>query len=272
MIGWIRNIFIVTLAFAGIRLDKFTNSRIDALLLIFLGYASHLLLVKYNTLQLSLVYFFILFIIRYAYLFGGFIKNGFSGWLINKYGEEKAWNIYEALTSVMFFQRGLSFGLLTEATKWSLLNIAEPYLLQMGITDILLFKYVCIAVGLILVIIGFWVNISATLVIGLDTYYYKDLFLKRSIIDFKVEGPYKYFANPMYGIGQCSGYGSALMLGSVEGIAATLLNQVMMYIFYFVIEKPHINNIVNKLKINPIQKITISPVPLVRGSKETVTL
>jgi len=258
MVGRVRNIFIVILAFAGIRLDTFSNGRIDALLFIFLGYALHLLIVKYTSLQLSLVYFIILFVIRYVYLFGGFVKNGFSGWLINKYGEEKAWSIYEALTSVMFFQRGLSFGLLTEATKWSVLTMAEPYLVQMGMTDMVLFKYVCIAVGVILVLIGFWVNISAALVIGLDTYYYKDLFLKKAIVDFKIEGPYKYFANPMYGIGQCSGYGAALMLGSVEGIAATLLNQVMMYIFYFVIEKPHIANIVNKIrKVNPVKKLVL---------------
>jgi hypothetical protein len=44
----------------------------------------------------------------------------------------------------------------------------------------------------------------------------------------------------MYGIGQSAAYGAALMSGSLAGVAATLLNQAMMYTFYFTIEKPHI--------------------------------
>jgi Phospholipid methyltransferase len=205
-----------------------------------------LLISKYVSFPIALLYFFALFIVRYVYLFGGFVKNGFSGWLIQKYGEEKAWGIYEFFTAVMFFQRGLSFGLLVEATQWSIFDWGGGYLLQLGIVDIQSFKYVCFSLGLLLVLIGFLVNITATLVIGIDTYYYKDLFLKRSVVDFKEEGPYKYFSNPMYGIGQSSGYGAALMVGSITGILVTLLNQVVMYVFYYLIEKPHIQAMLKK--------------------------
>lgn len=251
----IRNTFLVILASAGIRIDKVTNSRIDAILLIILGYFFHFFLAKYITYQQILIYFFILFLVRYIYLFGGFVKNGFSEKLIDNYGEDKGWNIYEMLTSLMFFQRGLSFGLLTDVTQWSVLDFFGVYLAQVGVTDILTVKYICTSLGVILVVIGFWINISATFVIGIDTYYYKDLFLKRPVVDFKAEGPYKYFSNPMYGIGQCSGYGAALMIGSLEGILATLLNQVMMYVFYFVVEKPHIQRIIIMLAKKPMSVI-----------------
>jgi len=253
MMKSIRKIFIIVLASAGIRLDKLTDGRIDAMLFILIGYVSHTLISKYITLQLSLVYFLVLFAIRYVYLFGGFMKNGFSGRMIDKLGEEKAWNLYEMLTSIMFFQRGLSFGLLTQDTQWSILSITGA----LGSTDIMVFKHICMGLGVVLILIGFWVNITATYVIGIDTYYYKDLFLKRFLTDFKVEGPYKYFANPMYGIGQSSGYGAALMVGSVAGIFATLLNQVMIYIFYFLIEKPHINAMLKKESLHEIGSVGI---------------
>jgi hypothetical protein len=240
MMKSIRRIFIVLLASAGIRLDKLTEGRIDALLFIAIGYASHLLISQHITLLFALIYYFGLFAVRYIYLFASFVKHGFAGWLIEKYGEPKAWSIYELLTAVLFFQRGLSFGLLTEVSQWSVLNFVGDALLPFGATGLMIFKTSCMGVGIGLIFIGLWVNITSTFVIGIDTYYYKDLFLKRSVVDFKVEGPYKYFANPMYGIGQASGYGAALMVGSVEGLLATLLNQVVMYVFYHVIEKPHI--------------------------------
>jgi hypothetical protein len=216
-------------------------------LLIVVGYGCHLLIAQYVNFQLALLYYFALFVLRYIYLFAGFVKNGFAGKMIAKYGEERAWNIYELQTSFMFFQRGLSFGLLTHASQWSLVDLISTNIITLSSPDVVLLKYACTAIGLVLVLIGFWVNTASTFVIGIDTYYYKDLFLKRAIVDFKVEGPYKYFSNPMYGVGQSSAYGASLMVGSVAGILATLLNQVMMYTFYYLIEKPHIDLIVKKL-------------------------
>jgi protein-S-isoprenylcysteine O-methyltransferase Ste14 len=160
--------------------------------------------------------------------------------MIVKYGEIKAWNIYEMQTSFMFFQRGLSFGLLTHATQWTIIDFVSNHFFSITPESIVALKYLCMIVGFLLVVVGFWVNTAATFVIGIDTYYYKDLFLKRSLVDFKVEGPYKYFSNPMYGIGQSSAYGASLFVGSLSGIVVTILNQVMMYTFYFLIEKPHI--------------------------------
>jgi hypothetical protein len=97
--------------------------------------------------------------------------------------------------------------------------------------------------GTAIMIAGMIINIWSTLLIGVDIYYYKDLFLGKAIINFKKEGPYSLFSNPMYGPGQANGYGSALVCGSVAGLIFMFLNQVMMYIFYFVIEKPHIKRI-----------------------------
>jgi len=218
------------------------------------GYCSHLFIAQYVDFNQALTYYLVLFSVRYVYLFGGFGKNGFAQKMILKHGEEIAWNKYELITSVMFFQRGLSFGLLTHASQWTLIEFVNENFLLLNVPTIEVIKTVSLGLGLLLVAVGFWVNTAATFVIGIDTYYYKDLFLKRSIVDFKVEGPYKYFSNPMYGIGQCSAYGASLMVGSLAGILTTLLNQLMMYIFYYAIEKPHINSIIqqNKRKNNSL--------------------
>jgi hypothetical protein len=47
----------------------------------------------------------------------------------------------------------------------------------------------------------------------------------------------------MYGLGQASGYGTAIMYASVIGVIAIFLNQLMMYIFYLAVEKPHIQKL-----------------------------
>lgn len=237
------------MATAGIRIDTINKSRVIAFVCIGVGYLFHLVIADSISLNVALTYFLLLFIVRYVFLFWGFAKHGFSEWLINKYGAVKAWNIYELFTSVMFFQRGLSFGLLIEATQWSILNITDW--LQMNSTEFIVFKYSCTVIGICLTLVGMWINVSAAIVIGIDTYYYKDLFLKKALGEFKVAGSYKYFSNPMYGVGQLSGYGAALMTGSILGIAATLLNQLLMYIFYFLIEKPHIKAIFSTPKQHP---------------------
>jgi protein-S-isoprenylcysteine O-methyltransferase Ste14 len=170
--------------------------------------------------------------------------------MITNFGEDVAWNKYELITSLMFFQRGLSFGLLTEASQWSLIDIINDNLFWLTAHTIENIKTISIGLGVVLIAIGLWINTAATFVIGIDTYYYKDLFLKKPVVNFKLEGPYKYFSNPMYGIGQSSAYGAALMVGSIEGILSTLLNQIMMYIFYYTIERPHIESII-KLRASP---------------------
>jgi hypothetical protein len=69
----------------------------------------------------------------------------------------------------------------------------------------------------------------------------------------------------MYGIGQSSAYGAALMAGSVAGILATVLNQLVMYVFYYTIEKPHIKSIISaQQKLIP----SISDQPVLIDSKE----
>ncbi len=97
-----------------------------------------------------------------------------------------------------------------------------------------------IALGVVLALGGTLVNVWATHVVGLDTYYYRDLFAGGFKGKLSAAGPYRFFRNPMYGVGQASGYGAALVSLSPAGILATLLNQMTMYLFNELVERPHL--------------------------------
>lgn len=224
----LKSVCIALIATSGIRIDSITPYRIVAFMVIVAGFIFHNLVANHWSYQMILCYFSALFLIRYFYLFGGFGKRGFSRAMIAKHGESKAWDRYELITSFLFFQRGLCFGLLVSVSRGShpLWDILTPAWL--------------LGVGIFFVAAGLWINVASCQVIGIDTYFYKDLFLGRALGPFKAEGPYKHFRNPMYGVGQLSAYGAALMAGSSIGLLATILNQVVMYFFYYRIERPHV--------------------------------
>ena len=84
---------------------------------------------------------------------------------------------------------------------------------------------------------GLSIKISATDAVTVEIYYWKDMFLGRKISDFVISGPYKYFSNPMYGIGQLPAYATALWYGSGYGLLAAFLNQILLFTFYYLVEK-----------------------------------
>jgi len=229
----IRDIIIASLATAGIRLDKLYAHRI---VLMVLNIILFIWMLESITFTMALIYFTIVFIMRYTFLFTSFVSNGIADRLIGRFGEERGYEIYETATATMFFQGGAAFSCLLKATQWSLFGAAPEYPAFLAV------------IGTALSLLGFTVNIWSTLVVGVDIYYYKDLFLRRFITEFKVAGPYRFLSNPMYGMGQSAAYGAALSNGSVAGFIATAMNQTMMYLFYFLIEKPHIRRLLAREK------------------------
>ena len=96
-------------------------------------------------------------------------------------------------------------------------------------------------------ICGFTIKILATKAVTVDIYYWKDMFLGKKISDFVITGPYKYFKNPMYGIGQLQAYAIAIWYGSKYGLMAALLNQLLIFSFYVLVEKKFIKRVYQKL-------------------------
>jgi hypothetical protein len=224
----IREMVWMSLATAGIRLDRLTPARIA---LVAANILLFVVMLRTATFEIALLYFLLAFSARYLFLFFSFVEGGIADRLTHKYGVERGYRIYEAITATMFFQSGVCFSCLLRNSEW--MGVALP--------DI--YKPFIHGAGMVLSATGYTVNIWSALIIGADTYYYKDLFVGRFLGPFKHEGPYRLLHNPMYGVGQSAAYGAALMSGSLVCLIATLMNQAMMYIFYFTIEKPHIRKV-----------------------------
>lgn len=52
-----------------------------------------------------------------------------------------------------------------------------------------------------------------------------------------VHGPYRWLKNPMYGVGNLSAYGMALIERSWVGLVASAVAQICIYTFYFCHER-----------------------------------
>ncbi len=224
----LKKFLLTLLAMGGIFVDRLTPLRMISYFIFFL------LIILYNWLgkiisdETAILIFFFNFMIRYIFLFNSFKINGIANWLKNKFGEIKGFEYYQSVTALMFFLSALNFTLL--------LNKTSLYSFEQVVN----LRFILTVLGGIGIITGFLINIWSAMLIGIDVYYYKDLFLGRPICGIIKKGPYKYLSNPMYGVGQLNGYGTALLSFSLVGIFAASMNQAMMFLFFYSVEKPHI--------------------------------
>lgn len=177
----------------------------------------------------SLIILGALFAVRYLILFTSFLRRGIAHTLKTRFGTERGYSIYEAVTAFFFWARGMSFVWLLDASRIDMGHLASQWSWFLGAG---------------FSIVGVVINVWATRVVGMDTYYYRDLFVGDSETDFKLTGPYRIWRNPMYGVGQFAAYGAALMVPSPLGLLATGLNQLAMYVFNWTIEQPHMERVV----------------------------
>ena len=169
-------------------------------------------------------------LVHYVLLFGLFARGPWESWaqaLIRKHGEEEGFARGEALLAVVFCLNGLSTG----------------YMCSVGGGLEFVPRPLALALGAVLFAIGLGTKVWATRIVSLDTYYYRDMFLGRQLGDFKAEGPYRVFRNPMYGIGHLHGYGLAIATGSLPGLLAVALNQACIWAFYALVEAPHVSQV-----------------------------
>jgi protein-S-isoprenylcysteine O-methyltransferase Ste14 len=162
--------------------------------------------------------------VRYAVLFTSFRSRGIARALVGHFGREQGFAVYEALSALLTAAQRLAFIALLFAaggeggawgSTWS-------------------------SCGAVLVVLGVSMSVWATHVAGLDTYYYRDLFMGPRHVSIEHDGPYSFFSNPMYGVGQLAAYGVAMLFGSLEGVVAAALNQAASYAFAGFVERPHL--------------------------------
>lgn len=212
----------ICVAQLGLRLDRARPAWIAVLALtIGLGLA----VTEARFAPLSISYF----VATWLFYYGGIaltLGTRLNVAAIARLGPEAAFRRYEVLVGTMFASQGLGVGAMCA--------------LDTGAWALPIPPTIAIPVGALLFVVGFGTKIWAIHLVGLDTLYFKDLFLGRTLGPFVSRGPYRLFANPIYGVGQIHGYGLALAAGSLTGLVATAICQLSIYAFYFVVERPFI--------------------------------
>ena len=180
------------------------------------------------SIELGIIYWALSMVLHYTVLFGTFVKGGFKQhWLRTSKTKEEAHRKFEAWLAFAFFHNGLAFSYLyfTTMSKEDFSFAPTAWIL---------------ALAIILQVVGFIIKFLASWQIGLDIYYYKDMFVEEKVIDFEAKGIFRFMSNPLYGWGQLNGHGCALYAFSWIGIIAVFVNQLCFYSFYYILEKPFI--------------------------------
>lgn len=196
-----------------------------------LVFALYIVNYQHNNTKLAVLYFLISEAFYISFLSIVLSKNGLRHWFVKKWGNE-GYLIYEAILGFLFFHNAISIGYISSSSPETLVHFIHKDFLSV--------------IVLIIFISGFTVKIFAAKAVTIEIYYLKDMFLGKKISEFVVSGPYKYFSNPMYGIGQLQAYAIAIWYGSIYGLIAAFLNQILIFSFYYLVEKKFIKRVYQK--------------------------
>lgn len=186
------------------------------------------LLPKFARLDYAIAYFAFSTLFYIGFIVLVLSPKGLSLRWIAVMGEEQAYLQYEGILAFAFFHNGVSLGFISESSQGVCCWGNMP-------------PFIIICVATILFFTGFIVKLWSAWLVGIPIYYWKDMFLGKKICDFVKAGPYKFLNNPMYGVGQLQVYAIAIYYHSIYGLAFGALNQSLIFLFYFLLEKPFID-------------------------------
>jgi protein-S-isoprenylcysteine O-methyltransferase Ste14 len=201
-------------------------------------YLSHILIARADW-RLTVPYF----LCTLVFYYGGntvVLRSDLPARAIARLGEERAFRAYETLAGLMFLNQGLGVGCMAalHVPEW---EQAVPVPLFL-------------AAGVALFAVGLLVKLWATLTVGVDVYFFRDMFLGRPLAKAGDGGPYRFMPNPMYSVGQLQGYGYALLHCSFPGVVAAAAGHMLIYAFYVVAERPFVRSMYTMSR--PAQTIT----------------
>lgn len=180
--------------------------------------------------SLGILYFMLSEILYLGFIFLVLAENGYRHWFIKRWrNEEDGYLAFEAVLGFIFFHNAAGIGFITSTNPGHLFDFMSRELL--------------VAIVIILSLAGFIIKVWAAKVVSIDIYYWKDMFLGKKVCEFVVTGPYKFLSNPMYGIGQLQAYAFAIYYESAIGLLAAFVNQLLIFTFYFTVEKKFIQRV-----------------------------
>jgi protein-S-isoprenylcysteine O-methyltransferase Ste14 len=191
-------------------------------------FGSVVILPQHHSLEFAIGYFLTSTVAYIGLIFLTLPEKGLRLRLIKTLGEERAYLYYEAFLAFAFFHNGVALSFVSYSSMGSGLWGSFP-------------KAIVIPVFLLLFSLGLTVKVWAAYVLGIPIYYWKDMFLQRQVGGFVTTGPYKYTDNAMYGVGQLQVYAIAFYYDSVYGLIVAAINQLLLFLFYFTVERPFIN-------------------------------
>lgn len=185
---------------------------------------------QYHSLSLAMLYFVCSTLLYVGWVFLVLPRRGLRLQLIRNMGEEEAYRLHEGILGFAYFHNAMALSYTARCTQ-------HTGLWLQGYTPILLIA------AMLLMIIGTSVKLWAAMCVGVPVYYFKDMFLGRPVAAFAAGGPYRYLRHPMYGVGQLQVYGMALYYHSAYGLLFALLNQVLVFAYCYLLEKPFVKRV-----------------------------
>jgi phosphatidylethanolamine N-methyltransferase len=134
------------------------------------------------------------------------------------------------------FRRRAAMVMNNDAVSFVVLCAITYDTLPTGISRVLLG-----AVGGVLIVVGLGMKLWARAAVGADRYYWRDFFgPPPATPPPPVGGPYRWFRNPMYAIGNVHLAGLALAAASLPALGAALFSHTAILVFNQVVERPHV--------------------------------
>ncbi len=154
-----------------------------------------------------------------------------------RYGHDQAFKRFRRLAAALMALVCICLFLLPIATAGTLTLLSAP---------------VALTLGLLLVVGGLAMKTWTDRTLGNDGFFWRDMFMptdqRNIVLDKSNLGPYRYFKNPMYSIGNLHIIGWALAWRSQAGILVAIFELCCLYVFYRLVELPHVKA-VNQLSL-----------------------
>lgn len=140
-------------------------------------------------------------------------------------GVDAGFRRFRRIASLIMYNDGVALALLCFVTRHTIAPGPRPWLMLVA--------------GILLVLLGVGTKAWAASKLGSDAYYWRNFFDNAPHVELAEPGPYRFFTNPMYTIGNLHMYGIALVMASWPGLIAAAFNQAALMLFHVAVEKPH---------------------------------
>lgn len=137
------------------------------------------------------------------------------------------------------FKRGAAAVMNNDAVSFVVLCAVTHDTFPPGLSRVLL-----ILAGIVLTVVGLGMKLWARAAVGPDRYYWRDFFgAPPATPPAPVGGPYRYFRNPMYTVGNVHLVGLALAAASLPALGAAIFSHAAILVFNHVVERPHVRRL-----------------------------